>query len=283
MSKRVAFPLAAAAVLTAGLATSASAADLGGPPVLRGSEVVAPVYEDAWSGVYLGGQIGMQTIMNSGAHSDRTNTTRDDGTGTQVYDFNYGYGGSRFTYGLHAGFQRLFGMALLGIEADIEGPMGSVSSPWYNGNPAFAGGVGGNSYQQRVQSNWQGSIRARFGVVHQSTLFYLTGGFAFGSFKVCTVMDDCHGNVGHIVKYNTSRVGWTIGAGIEHRLSYNWSVRAEYRYTNFGTRSCLASDACSIDPNSSDLSNRIETHSVRLGLSYLFGTPAAPMPVVARY
>lgn len=291
MSKRVAFPLAAAAVLSAGLATSAGAADLGGPPVLRGSEVVAPVYEgDAWSGFYLGGQVGLQGIRNSGHHSDGTNGTRDSLTGTpgtgpgrQVYNMDYDYAGAAFTYGLHAGFQRLFGYALLGLEADIDGPSGGIASPWYNGNPAFSSFVAGNSYQQRLQSNWQGSIRARLGFVHQATLFYLTGGVAFGSFKACTIIDGCNGTVGHVVKYNTTRVGWTLGAGIEHRLNYNWSVRAEYRYTNFGSRNCYANDPCAVDPNASDIANRIETHSVRVGLSYLFGAAPAPAPIMARY
>ena len=29
--------------------------------------------------------------------------------------------------------------------------------------------------------------------------------------------------------------GWTVGAGIERKLNSNWSIRAEYRYINFGT------------------------------------------------
>jgi opacity protein-like surface antigen len=29
--------------------------------------------------------------------------------------------------------------------------------------------------------------------------------------------------------------GWTAGVGVERKLASNWSIRAEYRYTNFGT------------------------------------------------
>ena len=58
MFKRVALPMAAAAVLlTSGVA---GAADLGAP-MLRGSEVVEPSYHyvDKWTGIYAGGSVGM--------------------------------------------------------------------------------------------------------------------------------------------------------------------------------------------------------------------------------
>lgn len=279
MFKRVALPMVALAALAS---QGAKAADLGGP-ALRGSEVIAaaPIYADQWSGFYIGGQVGLQSIRNSGSHSDRTNGPRPDGNGTLHYAFDYDYSGARVTYGLHLGYQRLFNQILFGVEADFEGPMGQIQSPWYNSDSAF--GVD-NQYQQRLTSQWQGSVRGRLGWVHQSTLFYLTGGFAFASFKACTVLNDCQGFNGHIVKYTSTRTGWTIGAGIEHKFSYNWSARLEYRYTNYGSRSCFAEASCSINPNSSDINNRIESHAVRVGVSYLFGAPpVAVEPIVARY
>ncbi len=277
MFKRVALPMAAAAVLlTSGVA---GAADLGAPD-LRGSEVVAPAYDyvDKWSGLYVGGSVGMQVIRNSGFHSDALGATNPN-----FPDFAYDYAGARFTYVLHFGIQRLFGHFLVGAELDFDGPQAKISSPWYNGNVAYSGGVAGNSYQQRVGLNWQGSLRGRFGFVHHKSLFYLTGGLAFANMTVCTVLDDCINGANHIVRYSRTRLGWTIGAGIEHKFNYHWSVRAEYRYTNYGSRTCLATDSCSIDPNSSDINNRVETHTVRVGVSYLFGHPPVAAPVIARY
>lgn len=279
MFKRVALPMVALAALTFG----AKAADLGGA-ALRGSEVIAaaPDYVDKWSGFYIGGQVGLQSQRNWGSHSDSSNSTRPDGNGVQHYDFDYDFAKTGFSYGLHAGYQRLFNQVLFGVEADFEGPMSAIQSSWYNSNPDFGQG---NHYQQRLRSNWQGSVRARLGWVHNvKTLFYVTGGFAFGNFKACTVLNDCQGFVGHVVKYTSTRVGWTIGAGIEHKFSYNWSARLEYRYTNYGSRNCYAQDACAINANASDISNRIETHAVRVGISYLFGSPpVAVEPIVARY
>jgi outer membrane immunogenic protein len=279
MLKRIALPLAALAAFAS--FSSARAADLGGV-ALRGSEVVSPAYvEDQWSGAYIGGQVGLQTLHNSGSHSNATNGPLPDGNGTLRYDFNYDYAKTTFSYGLHAGYQRLFNSVLFGVEADFEGPMSMVTSSWYAGNPDFGAG---NFYQQRLQSNWQASIRGRFGFVHHATLFYMTGGVSFANFKYCTVLDNCSGGPAtHVVKYRSTRFGWTIGAGIEHKLSYNWSVRAEYRYTNWGSRNCFAADSCSINANSSDISNRVESHAVRVGVSYLFGAPPIAAPVVARY
>jgi opacity protein-like surface antigen len=31
-----------------------------------------------------------------------------------------------------------------------------------------------------------------------------------------------------------TRAGWTVGGGLEYAVTNNWSVRAEYRYSDFG-------------------------------------------------
>ena len=33
---------------------------------------------------------------------------------------------------------------------------------------------------------------------------------------------------------SATRVGWTLGAGVEYAVNNHWSLRAEYRYTDFG-------------------------------------------------
>jgi outer membrane immunogenic protein len=40
-----------------------------------------------------------------------------------------------------------------------------------------------------------------------------------------------------------NRLGWTAGAGIEWAFTPDWSIKLEYDYYGFGTRSVLFSDS----------------------------------------
>ena len=78
----------------------------------------------------------------------------------------------------------------------------------------------------------QGSIRARAGVAWDRALIYVTGGAAF------TGITNGYSNFGiglfSIENISKTRAGWTVGGGIEYAVTNNWSVRAEYRYSDFG-------------------------------------------------
>ena len=52
---------------------------------------------------------------------------------------------------------------------------------------------------------------------------------------------------------STTRVGWTVGGGLQYAVTNNWSVRAEYRFTDFGRiNQTIFSDTNSLDiPDSS--------------------------------
>jgi opacity protein-like surface antigen len=41
---------------------------------------------------------------------------------------------------------------------------------------------------------------------------------------------------GTISTVDATNWGWTVGAGIEHALNARWSVVAEYKYVDFGSR-----------------------------------------------
>ena len=146
--------------------------------------------------------------------------------------------------GGHVGYNYQAGPVIWGLEGDIEGS-----------------GVRGASFDQR----WQSSIRGRVGWSPVSSLMiYATGGAAFSEFH----------NNGLIAGFNTglsdtvSRTGYTVGGGLEYKFAPNFSTRVEYRYTDFGKVTDAGSDA------------RIESSTVRVGLSYYFSAGA---PVVAAY
>lgn len=258
------------------LGAPAIAADLA-PPVIP-AHVVAPSISGArWDGSYLGAAVGLQFFRNWGSHGNAAGALNP-----AFPDYAYDYSRSTLNYGLYAGVQRQFGRVVLGLEADLDGPS-RLQSQTYIGSPAY----GQNAYIQRLTAHWQGSVRARFGFAFDHTLLFATGGLAFGRFTHCSIIDDCQGNTGHVIKYSSARMGWTVGFGIDHKLADNWSIKVEYRYTNFGTRNCNNTPNCAFpllagDPlNATDINNRVESHIVRVGVTYHFRT--YPSAVVARY
>jgi outer membrane immunogenic protein len=86
------------------------------------------------------------------------------------------------------------------------------------------------------------------------SLLYATGGLAFGKVK---------SGIDNTTSFQSSdtNVGWTVGAGIEHSFSNNWSAKIEYLHVDLGwtatSNGFFKSDA--------------EFDVVRAGLNYRFG------------
>ncbi len=78
---------------------------------------------------------------------------------------------------------------------------------------------------------------------------------------------------------STTHVGWTLGAGVDYRITPNWIARAEYRYSDFGSWK----NNYFPNTNTDEIYARTELTSnrVTVGISYLFG--AQTSPVVAKY
>ncbi len=91
------------------------------------------------------------------------------------------------------------------------------------------------SFTATSRADIQGSIRGRVGIAWDRALLYATGGVAFSGFN--NSITDTTGFVapaGTSASFSNTRVGWTVGGGIEYAITNNWSVRAEYRYSDFG-------------------------------------------------
>jgi outer membrane immunogenic protein len=198
-----------------------------------------------WTGIYLGGQIGY-------AWGTDTLTVFPFGFGTNFTPNGVVGGG-------HAGYNLQLNQFVVGLEGDIEGSgIDRSFSP------------GGALYATRVPV--QGSIRGRLGVAFDRALLYATGGAEFASFEnSVTAFPGFDQN-------STTRTGWTIGGGIEYALTGNWSIRAEYRYADFGH----FTDAT---PNTFGFGSFVNHHetenAVRAGASYKFDFFGAP--VAAKY
>jgi outer membrane immunogenic protein len=97
-----------------------------------------------------------------------------------------------------------------------------------------------------------GTVRARIGWLSSpNLLWYGTGGLAYGQTKLASSVQ-CPGAAPPCQNESTTATssthmsaGWTLGAGVEWKLSPVWSVKAEYLYAELGsqsTRSCTPTD-----------------------------------------
>ena len=89
--------------------------------------------------------------------------------------------------------------------------------------------------------------------------------------------------------YSDTRVGWTVGGGVEWMFIPNWSAKLEYLYYDLG--SATTSGAYVAGANTagalqwayaSTASTRFNGNVVRAGVNYHFNW-GAPAPVIAKY
>jgi outer membrane immunogenic protein len=211
------------------LAQAAGAADLQlkAPP---------PLLPPLWTGWYVGldgGVVHHDAFFNDLSNVFRTGTFSSNQTGGFV--------------GVNAGFNWQQGSFVYGIEADWNWVGAKAGETW--GCPlAFC-----SSLVTSHDVPWIATVRGRAGLAVDATLFYFTGGLAFGQVKNSALVFTGPGN-GNVLlastTENTTRVGWTAGAGVEHMITRNWTVRAELRYVDLGrsTRTCVPGGAA-LDPD----------------------------------
>ncbi|MBA3544462.1 MAG: porin family protein [Chthoniobacterales bacterium] len=137
-----------------------------------------------------------------------------------------------------------------------------------------------------LRSDWQASIRGRVGYAWDRTMLYATGGVAFTEVRAFTNWIPVGIFPGTIASESRTLVGATVGAGIEHAVTNNFTVGVEGRYTWYGTERFTAGPvavflpvgaAFVFSPSYRDV--RIETAEVMLKANWKFG----PGAVVAKY
>jgi outer membrane immunogenic protein len=175
----------------------AQAAD---PPMLP-PVVEAPAFD--WSGFYVGASIGGQQV----------NVTSPDPVGFVQPS------GTGFTIGAFAGANKQINNFVLGVEGDIE--YSTFSATASCANPAWT---------CTTNLNAQGSFRGRIGFAADRALLYVTGGLAVANFGGNTTLGPT------VFPDSSARIGWTAGAGIDFAFTDTVFGRAQYRYSNYGSR-----------------------------------------------
>ncbi len=198
----------------------------------------------AWTGVYAG--------INGGYALDAWGThggVLDDGA----------FGGAQAGYN----WQGAFGLSrqfVLGAEVDFQGTAISHSG---NGTLTFpAAGVIDPDLHNRSIGEF-GTIRGRAGYAWQRTLFYVTGGFAYGAERN-NFVDLVTGNT---YKADTIQTGYTLGGGFEYKIATSWSLKAEYQYID------LAADRPAGDLGGYVITRDTELNTFRGGVNFHFNSP----------
>lgn len=150
-----------------------------------------------WAGAYIGGSVG---------YSAGTVDWEVVGGGpSDSYDI------SGWNLGGQIGYNWQTNNIVFGLESDL-----SVST--------LSGEDLGGAASREV--NWVASARGRVGFALDRVLLYGTAGIAVAQSTGEFLVSD---------ETNT-HVGWTIGVGAEAMVTDNVSIKAEYRYSDYGTQ-----------------------------------------------
>jgi outer membrane immunogenic protein len=225
-----------------------------------------------WTGFYVGGNIG------SGIGRDRTAfTLAAIGTSTEFFDLSP----DGFNGGIQAGYNWQSANWLFGVEADIQGSSQRDNRACVQlCNPTIAP-ASFAAYDATLP--WFGTVRGRLGVSVGQTLFYATGGYAYGNVK--TKMTTLFGGTTTNVELSNTRGGWTVGGGIETPFTFlvsvlgnNWTSKTEYLYVDLGTSTGAFTFTALGVPVTATNTTQVHEHIFRTGLNYHFNSP-----VVAKY
>ena len=194
----------------------------------------APAYDETsiWGGGYIGGQVGYSWAKNK----------------INGYNNDLSASSNGFMGGLYAGYNWEFSNAyLFGLEGDIN--YSDLSK-----DAILA--INNRNYVWNSRVEWEGALRARFGINYERWLPYIAGGVALAGVKHNLTT----GNT-DIGTASDTNVGFTIGAGLDYALTNNLLLRAEYRYSDYGKQR--------IDDNDL-LKAKLTTNNIRLGIAYKF-------------
>jgi outer membrane immunogenic protein len=219
----------------------------------------SPLPVATWTGFYVGAQVG---------YAWGSDQTRIDVPGFPFSFVGPDHDTSGAVGGLHAGYNFQTGLAVFGVEGDLElaGIDGKVQL-------SGSGGFPGYDLSSRTSINAQGSLRGRVGfAMLDQMMLYGTAGLAFANVENAYAATLPPGNVFGApagissAKFEEIRWGWTVGAGLEYAVMRNWVTRVEYRYTNLSEYKTAPGFLAS----GGESEHNPDFHTLRVGASYRF-------------
>jgi outer membrane immunogenic protein len=273
MTRKLLLTSVSFAALIAGPAMAADQTPRPLPPPLL------PVW--SWTGVYLGidggYSFGREELSLASTFTPTPGTIIPfSSTSPFVVAPNGGFVGGQIGYNLQSG-STVFGVEVDGQWADQRDTTCSFDCQTASGLP--------NGFQRTVRNevNWFATARGRLGWANDNYLLYLTGGGALaGIGETDTVFFSAPGlTVPPVVAtFRTTRLGWTLGGGMEVRLAGNWTAKLEYLHIDLGnmtTDPLLYTLPGDVAPRAfTTVTTSMRDEIVRVGVNYKFDYAAAP-------
>lgn len=210
-----------------------------------------------WDGNYYGGQVGLAT-----GDFDWSATGLSSQQTLSVYESTPSLSG---TYvGVFAGRNwTAANGTVFGLEGELNG--GNVSATGAAIRTVGGSPNGGRYRATEAEIDYSVALRGRAGIVRGNTLYYATAGLAVASSEVSAYGGTAANEHRHT--FSDTLTGWTIGAGIEHKLTARTALRFDYRFTDYGSTSNVET-AGSSGPWT--VGSNFKTHEFRMGLSIQF-------------
>jgi outer membrane immunogenic protein len=243
--------------------SAASAADLRPRAYTKAPAMMAPIF--SWTGFYAGINAGYGFSEN-----DTGTTTGQAGINvtnvtTGARPGSIGARTDGFIGGGQMGYNWQFAPSwVFGLEADI-------AYTDFRTTSTVLGSTGlSNNYSKGL--NYLGTARGRIGYAVDKTLFYATGGLAYGEVRNGADFFGPAGQLQFTGRDTSLRTGYTVGGGIEHAFAPNWTAKAEYLYYDLGRDTVNVA----VVPGSGgggtgyNTSFKNDGHVIRAGLNYKF-------------
>lgn len=242
--------------------------------------MVSPAYN--WSGFYVGVHAGYtfgeddNVITTGQLAANIANVAGGARPGQVRFDRDGFIGGGQIGYNWQSNPNWVFG-----FEADISyvdsrrtANVGTFSLP----TAAPPNVPLNNTFRSGME--YFGTVRGRIGYAWDRTMVYATGGLAYGDVENSATFFGPAGQIQFVGGGRRVETGYTVGGGIEHAFSPNWSLKAEYLYYDLGSNTVNVAVVPGSGGGGTGYNTRFENdgHIVRGGLNYKFGGP-----MLARY
>lgn len=203
-----------------------------------------PVYN--WNGLWWGGHLG----------AEWGELIAEPASGT-------GYEDARFSGGIGLGYDREFSRVVFGVSADTDFASWSAGGRMYL--PAVSPSLLSPQLTVRSEMEWFTTVRARIGVRFDRALPYITGGLALAKITTSAQSVATTGPFAFApVTSDSWEAGYTIGAGLEYRLTEHDTLGVEYLYYQIQGPDLV------VVPQNWRLDNKIRGHIVRATFKYTF-------------